>query len=157
MTRKKIGLVIAFNLLLIIMAVAWYRHTPPLPVICEGNLTFTQQRDDNNFTFDGEILMRFHPDGTGYFTLNGNVQNIRQGCEVSRQETFNWRHMHDTLFEIAIIKVERFSHDELPDGVFEKYVAGLTPGQKRLLTIERTPEEAMVIGNFYSPLLICSE
>lgn len=57
MTRKKIGLVIAFNLLLIIMAVGWYRHTPPLPVICEGNLTFTQQRDDNNFTFDGEILM----------------------------------------------------------------------------------------------------
>ena len=157
MTRKKIGLVIAFNLLLIIMAVAWYRHTPPLPVVCEGNLTFTQQRDGNTFTFDGEIMMRFHPDGTGYFTLNGNVQHIRQGWEVSRLETFNWRHMHDTLFEIAIINVERFSHDEIPDGVFEKYVAGLAPGQKRLLTIERTPEEAMVIGNFYSPLLICSE
>lgn len=85
------------------------------------------------------------------------MKNIRQGWEVSRQETFNWRHMHDTLFEIAIINVERFSHDEIPDGVFEKYVAGLAPGQKRLLTIERTPEEAMVIGNFYSPLLICSK
>ena len=85
------------------------------------------------------------------------MENNRKDWEVSGQETFNGRHMHDTLCESGIIKVERFSHDELPDGVFEKYVAGLTPGQKRLLTLERTPEEAMVIGNFYSPLLICSE
>ena len=45
----------------------------------------------------------------------------------------------------------------MPPGVFEKYVAGLTLGNKRLLTIERTPEDALVISNFYSPVLICSE
>ncbi len=39
----------------------------------------------------------------------------------------------------------------------KKYVAGLTLGNKRLLTIERTPEDALVISNFYSPVLICSE
>jgi len=154
---KKLGLIAAFNLIVIILAVLWYRYTPPLSVTCEGNLDFADRREENNFSFEGEIVMRFHPDGSGYFTLNGNVFQALQDWNVSRQETFSWRHMHDTLYELTIVKVERFGHDELPKGVFEKYVAGLTLGQKRLLTIERTPQEAMVISNFYSPLLVCSE
>lgn len=157
MTRKKMALILAFNVIAIVLAVLWYRYTPPLSVICEGNLTFTDRRDDNNFSFEGEVMLRFHPDGTGYFTLNGNVLHAGQEWDVSRQEGFTWRHMHDTLYEITVIRVERFSHDMLPKGIFEKYVAGLTLGQKRLLTLERTPEEALAIGNFYSPLLICSE
>lgn len=157
MTRKKMALLLAFNLVLMVLAVAWYYRTPPLSANCEGNLTFTDQREGNNFNFEGEVVMRFHPDGTGYFTLNGDIQHSRQDWEVSRQQTFTWRHMQDTLYEITIVKVERFSHDALPNGVIEQYAAGLTLGQKRLLTIERTPEDAMVISNFYSPLLICSE
>ena len=37
------------------------------------------------------------------------------------------------------------------------YVAGLTQGKKRLLAIERTPHDALVISNFYSPVLVCTE
>jgi len=157
MTRKKMGLIVAFNLMLIVLAVLWYRYTPPLSVTCEGNLNFADRREANSFNFEGEIVMRFHPDGSGDFTLNGSVLNARQSWDVSRQETFRWRHVNDTLYEITIIRIERFSHDALPKGVFEKYVAGLTLGKKRLLTLERTPEEALAIGNSFSPLLICSE
>jgi len=157
MTRKKVGLIIALNLFLIVLAFLWYRHTPPLSEICQGNLTFTDQRDDNIFSFEGEITLRFHPDGSGYFTLNGDVLNDEREWQVSRQETFGWQQKDNSLYEISIVKVERFGHDQLPDGVFEKYLTGVTLGQKRLLTIERTPQEAMVISNFYSPLLVCSE
>ena len=145
------------NLLLLGAVLAWYFHTPPLSVACDGNLTFSDRRDNHDFTFDGEIIMRFHPDKTGYITVNGSVVNAPRSWEVSRQEMFKWRHVEGELYEIAIQKVERFSHDAMPPGVFEKYVAGLTLGNKRLLTIERTPEDALVISNFYSPVLICSE
>ena len=101
--------------------------------------------------------MRFHPDKTGYITLNGSVVSAPRSWEVSRQEMFKWRHVEGELYEIVIQKVERFSHDVMPPGVFEKYVSGLTLGNKRLLTIERTPHDALVISNFYSPVLICSE
>ena len=147
MRHKKVWLILILNLLLLGAALAWYFHTPPL----------SDRRDSHDFTFDGEIIMRFHPDKTGYITLNGSVVNAPRSWEVSRQEMFKWRHVEGELYEIAIQKVERFSHDAMPPGVFEKYVAGLTLGNKRLLTIERTPEDALVISNFYSPVLICSE
>lgn len=157
MRHKKVWLTLILNLLLLGTVLAWYFHTPPLSVACDGNLTFSDRRDSHDFTFDGEIIMRFHPDKTGYITVNGSVVNAPRSWEVSRQEMFKWRHVEGELYEIAIQKVERFSHDAMPPGVFEKYVAGLTLGNKRLLTIERTPEDALVISNFYSPVLICSE
>lgn len=157
MKHKKVWLILVLNLLLLGAALAWYVYTPPLSVACDGNLTFSDRRDNHEFTFDGEIIMRFHPDKTGYITLNGNVENAPNSWEVSRQEMFKWRHVEEALYEIIIQKVERFSHDAMPPGVFEKYVAGLTLGKKRLLTIERTPHKALVISNFYSPVLVCSE
>ncbi|MGM8569702.1 hypothetical protein ACS6Q6_13210 [Enterobacter hormaechei subsp. hormaechei] len=157
MKHKKVWLILVLNLLLLGAALAWYVYTPPLSVACDGNLTFSDRRDNHEFTFDGEIIMRFHPDKTGYITLNGNVENAPDSWEVSRQEMFKWRHVEGALYEIIIQKVERFSHDAMPPGVFEKYVAGLTLGKKRLLTIERRPHKALVISNFYSPVLVCSE
>ncbi|MFY0815437.1 hypothetical protein ACFT28_24295 [Escherichia coli] len=44
----------------------------------------------------------------------------------------------------------------VPAGVFEKYALGITPGQKRLLSIRKTPDNAMIISNFYSPILVCA-
>ena len=157
MRQKKVWLILVLNLLLLGSALAWYFYTPPLSVACDGNLTFSDKRDSHAFTFDGEVIMRFQPDKTGYITLNGNVENAPQSWEVSRQEMFKWRQVEGELYEIVIQKVERFSHDAMPPGVFEKYVAGLTLGKKRLLTIERTPQSALVISNFYSPVLVCSE
>lgn len=63
--------------------------------------------------------MRFHPDKTGYITVNGSVVNAPRSWEVSRQEMFKWRHVEGELYEIVIQKVERFSHDAMPPGVFE--------------------------------------
>ena len=157
MRHKKVWLTLILNLLLLGTVLAWYFHTPPLSVACDGNLTFSDRRDNHDFTFDGEIIMRFHPDKTGYITVNGSVVNAPRSWEVSRQEMFTWRHVEGSLYEIFIQSVARFSHDTLPPGVFEKYVAGLTPWNKRLLKIERTPEDALVISNFYAPVLICSE
>lgn len=157
MTRTKLGGIIALNLLFILLALAAYRHAAALSLTCQGNLTFSEQRDAHNFSFEGAITMRFHPDGRGYFTLNGDVQSAGHSWLVSRQETFRWRKMHDALYEVAILTVERFGHDRLPDEVFEKYVAGLAAGQKRLLTLEHTPEDALAIGNAWSPLLLCAE
>ena len=76
----------------------------PLSVACDGNLTFSDRRDNHDFTFDGEIIMRFHPDKTGYITVNGSVVNAPRSWEVSRQEMFKWRHVEGELYEIAIQK-----------------------------------------------------
>ncbi|EOF9297626.1 MULTISPECIES: hypothetical protein [Enterobacter] len=157
MRHIKIWLFLILNLMLTGGALTWYFYTPPLSVTCGGNLTFSDKRENHYFTFDGEIVMRFHPDKTGYITLNGNIGNTPQSWEVSRQEMFNWRHVEGELYEIIIQKVERFSHDAMPPGVFEKYVTGLTLGKKRLLAVERTPHDALVISNFYSPVLVCSK
>ena len=157
MKQKKVWLILALNLLLIGVTLAWYVYTPPLSGTCAGNLTFSARHDDHDFSFEGEVTLRFQPDNTGYLTLNGDVVNEPHHWVVSRQEMFTWRHVEGSLYEIFIQSVARFSHDTLPPGVFEKYVAGLTPGNKRLLKIERTPEDALVISNFYAPVLICSE
>ena len=157
MTRKKVRRVIAFNGVLIVLALFWYFRTPPLSLSCQGNLTFTDQRTAPTFNVEGGIFLRFHDDGTGYLTLNGDVTRKQQRWQVSRQEMFSWQHMHDSLYEITILKIERFGHDQLPDGIFEKYIEGLTLGQKRLVTVERTPDEATVISNAFSPLLVCAD
>lgn len=157
MTRQNIALTVAFNLILAAAALFWYFHTPPLSLVCQGNLDFSDRRAASLFNFEGSVTLRFHPDGSGYITLNGDVSKDAHRWQVSRQETFRWQHMQDSLYEITIRKIERYAHDELPDGVLEKYVAGLTLGNKRLLTLERTPEEAVVVSNFYSPLLICTD
>lgn len=65
MRHKKVWLILILNLLLLGTVLAWYFHTPPLSVACDGNLTFSDRRDSHDFTFDGEIIMRFHPDKTG--------------------------------------------------------------------------------------------
>ncbi|WP_368544999.1 hypothetical protein [Enterobacter soli] len=157
MTRKKTGLIIAFNLILAAAALLWYSYTPPLSLVCQGNLSFANQRGASAFHFEGGVTMRFHPDGSGYFTLNGDVSRDAQQWQVSRQETFRWKHMHDSLYEITIEKIDRYAHDEVPAGVLEEYVTGITLGKTRLLTLERTPEDAVVIGNFYAPLLFCAD
>lgn len=65
MKHKKVWLILVLNLLLLGAALAWYVYTPPLSVACDGNLTFSDRRDNHEFTFDGEIIMHFHPDKTG--------------------------------------------------------------------------------------------
>lgn len=157
MTRKKMALIIAFNMILAVVALLWYRHTSPFSLVCQGNLTFSDQRVTSPFRFEGGVTLRFHTNGTGYFTLNGDVINDQHQWQVSRQETFSWQRMQNSVYEITIQKIEKFGHDELPVGIFEKYIAGLTLGKKRLITLERTPEDAVVLSNFYSPLLICAD
>ena len=125
MKQKKVWLILALNLLLIGVTLAWYVYTPPLSRTCAGNLTFSARHDDHDFSFEGEITLRFQPDNTGYLTLNGDVVNEPHHWDVSRQEMFTWRHVEGSLYEIFIQSVARFSHDTLPPGVFEKYVAGV--------------------------------
>ena len=100
--------------------------------------------------------MHFAPDGTGYFNMNGEVVNDGQHSKVSRQESFEWNYVHETFYQLRITQVEKFGHDNVPAGVFEKYALGITPGQKRLLSIRKTPDNAMIISNFYSPILVCA-
>ena len=83
MRHKKVWLILILNLLLLGAALAWYFHTPPLSVACDGNLTFSDRRDSHDFTFDGEIIMRFHPDKTGYITLNGSVVNAPRSLSIT--------------------------------------------------------------------------
>ncbi|MEO3992238.1 hypothetical protein [Pseudocitrobacter cyperus] len=144
------------NTALIAATIWWLNKPEPLAFHCQGQLNFNESRDNNPFDFDGAVVMHFNPDGSGYFTMNGKLTEGQMVHPVSRQENFNWRNLHDSLYEISIKSVERFSHDRVPDKLFEAYTAGILLGQKRLLSIQRTPEHAIIIGNFYSPLLLCA-
>ncbi|MEX3021407.1 FidL-like protein [Kluyvera sp. STS39-E] len=154
--KKTLLAVIALNLLLILGTVLWFRHSTQLSLTCQGSLTYKESLQDNHFTFEGMVVMHFTPDGTGYFNMNGEVVNGGQHWEVSRQESFHWKYVHETFYEMSITQVEKFGHDNVPAEVFDKYVKGVSSGQKRLLNIRRLPDRAVIIGNFYSPILVCT-
>lgn len=150
-------LFVLINIMLVGATIGWLNQPAPLAFNCQGQLNFKESRNNNPFNFDGQIVMHFNPDGKGYFTMTGNLKANADTHSVSRQENFSWRNLHDSLYEIHIQSIERFSHDRVPDKLFEAYTAGILMGQKRLLSIQRTPEHATIIGNFYSPLLLCAD
>ena len=157
--KSRTLLIIAFifvNITLIAATIWWLNKPEPLAFNCQGQLNFKESRDNNPFNFDGQIVMHFNPDGSGYFIMTGSLMANGKTHTVSRQENFSWRNLHDSLYEIHFQNIERFSHDRVPDKIFEAYTAGILLGQKRLLSIQRTPEHATIIGNFYSPLLLCA-
>lgn len=153
---RLITLILLINLALISATVWWLNRPAPLAFNCQGQLNFKERRNNNPFNFDGQIVMHFNPDGSGYFNMTGDISAKGVTHSVSRQENFDWRHLHDSLYEIHIRSIERFSHDHVPEALFETYTAGILLGQKRLLSIQRTQEYATIIGNFYSPLLLCA-
>ena len=158
MTRKKMALIaVIINLVLLAATFVWQTRNPPLNDSCEGTLTFNDTRGGEHYRYEGTVSMHFTPDGTGWFVLSGEVSRGEESWSVSRQETFGWHHQHDSLYELAIRKVEKLSHDQVPDGVFESFAAGLTAGNQRLINIERMPDNALVIGNVHTPLLVCAE
>jgi hypothetical protein len=65
MTRKKMALIIAFNLILAVVALLWYRHTPPFSLVCQGNLTFSDLRATSSFRFEGALPCVFIPTAPG--------------------------------------------------------------------------------------------
>ncbi|MFU0921655.1 hypothetical protein [Kluyvera sichuanensis] len=154
--HKRLIVVLLVNLLIILGTSLWIRNTTRLSMTCQGSLTYKDSQQDNRFSFEGMVVMHFAPDGTGYFNMNGEVLNDGQHTKVSRQESFDWHYVHGTFYELHIKQVEKFGHDNVPAGVFEKYALGITPGQKRLLSIRKTPDNAMIISNFYSPILVCA-
>lgn len=158
MTRKKMVIIVAiFNLLLLAATFFWRAYTPPLEGACEGTLTFNDTRGGEHYRYEGTVAMHFTPNGTGWFILSGEVARGDNVWPVSRQESFGWRNLHDSVYELAINKVEKLGHDRVPAGIFESFAAGLTAGNKRLINIEQMPDRALVIGNVHSPLLVCAE
>ena len=154
--KKKLFCIIALNALLILGTLLWIHQSTRLSMTCQGSLTYKDSRLDNHFTFEGMVVMHFTPNGTGYFNINGDVMNNGQNMKVSRQESFNWQYVHESFYQLYITQVEKFGHDNVPPGVFEQYALGITAGQKRLLSVRTTPDNAVVISNFYSPILLCT-
>lgn len=154
--HKRLFGFILLNLLIILVASLWVGSTTRLSMTCQGSLTYKDSHQDNHFSFEGMVVMHFAPDGTGYINMNGEVFNDGQHAKVSRQESFDWHYVHETFYELHIKQLEKLGHDNVPAGVFEKYALGITPGQKRLLSIRKTPDSAMIISNFYSPILVCA-
>lgn len=154
--KKRLLCVIALNALLILGTLLWIDQSTRLSMTCQGSLTYKDSNQDNHFTFEGMVVMHFTPDGTGYFDVNGDVVTNGQNWKVSRQESFDWQHVHEMFYQLHIKQVEKFGHDNVPAGIFEQYALGITSGQKRLLNIRKTPDDAIVISNFYSPILVCT-
>lgn len=154
--KKRLFCVLAFNLMIILATSLWIRHSNRLSLTCQGNLNYKDSRENNHFTFEGMVMMHFASDGTGYFNMNGEAITDGQDWKVSRQESFRWQYVHETFYQINITQVEKFGHDNVPAGVFEKYVKGTSAGQKRLLSIRKMPDQAVTISNFYSPILVCT-
>lgn len=156
MTKTSLLIVLLLNLGIVLAAVLWYRQQDQLALNCHGYLSFKDSNQRNQFSFEGLVVMQFSPDGSGSVNLNGNIAAADKIWPVSRQEGFSWRHTQGRFYDISIVSIERFGHDRVPDGVLEKYVAGLIPGQKRQLKIEKTADNALILSNFYSPLLVCA-
>ncbi|WP_336219567.1 hypothetical protein [Citrobacter amalonaticus] len=157
MTQKqRLLCLIACNLLIIVGTWLWMKHSERLALTCQGSLTFKDRRVNNPFTFEGMVVMHFTPDGSGYLNLNGDIEGTKNHWTVSRQQNFTWQHVHDAFYQLHIREVEKYGHDNVPEGVFEKYTQGITTDQKRLVNIQRTPDNAVVISNDYSPLLVCA-
>lgn len=156
MTKTTLFIVVLLNLTIVMMALLWHNQQEQLALNCHGYLSFKDSNQRNQFSFEGLVVMQFSPDGSGSVNLNGNVAAAGEIWPVSRQESFSWHHTQGRFYDIAIVSIERFGHDRVPDVVLEKYVAGLMPGQKRQLKIEKTADSALILSNFYSPLLVCA-
>lgn len=157
MTTRRIIILTAIINLAILVATVWLHYNKNhLNIACQGNLTMEDSRNNNPFTLDALVEMHFMPDGNGAFNLIGDASVKGKHFTVSRQESFTWHHVRDSLYEITITHVQRFGHDTVPEGVFERFISGIGVSQKRMLQLNRTPDDALVIGNFYSPLLICT-
>ncbi len=157
MTTRRIIILTAIINLAIVLATVWLHYnTNHLNIACQGNLTMEDSRNNNPFTLDALVEMHFMSDGSGAFNLTGDASVKGNHFTVSRQESFTWRHVRDALYEITITDVQRYGHDTVPEGVFERFVSGIGMSQKRMLQLTRTPDDALVIGNFYSPLLVCA-
>lgn len=156
MTKTSLAIVLLLNLGIVLLALLWHRQEDKLALNCHGYLSFNDSNQRSQFSFEGLVVMQFSPDGSSSINLNGNIAAAGDSWPVSRQESFSWRHTQGRFYDIAIVSIERFGHDRVPDGVLEKYVAGLMPGQKRQLKIEKTADNALILSNFYSPLLVCA-
>ncbi|HKS32600.1 MAG TPA: hypothetical protein VJS14_02630 [Enterobacteriaceae bacterium] len=156
MTKTSLLIVLLLNLGIVLTAVFWHQQQEQLSLNCHGYLSFNDSNQHSQFRFEGLVVIQFSPDGSGSVNLNGNIAAAGEVWPVSRQESFSWRHTQERFYDISIVSIERFGHDKVPDGVLEKYVAGLMPGQKRQLKIEKTADNALILSNFYSPLLVCA-
>lgn len=156
MTKTSLVVVLLLNPGIVLAAIFWHRQQDRLALNCHGYLSFKDSNQHNQFSFEGLVVMQFSPAGSGSVNLNGNIAAAGDTWPVSRQESFSWQHAQGPFYDIAIVSIERFGHDKVPDGVLEKYVAGLMPGQKRKLKIEKTADNALILSNFYSPLLVCA-
>lgn len=154
--KKQIVWVLLLNLLIALAVWLWIDRAENQPITCEGSLVFKDRRLNNQFTFEGMVVMHFIPDGSGHFSLNGDIVLKHNHWTVSRQQNFSWQHIHDAFYQLHIQQVERFGYDDVPAGILEKYAIGITQDQKRLVNIQRTADNAVVISNDYSPLLICA-
>gem|GEM_PF-406305 len=148
---------VAFNLTLIVLTMTRSQPASPLSVTCQGNLSYSDRHDDSEFIFEGLVAMHFEPNGTGYFSMNGDIRHLPQHWQVSRQTFFTWAQRRDRLYDIVITGIQHFSHDTVPEGILEKNIAGLTLGQKRAFTITKTPDGALVLGPATSPIFICAD
>ena len=158
MTLRRILLLIVIINLVILLTTVWlYRQQTRLNIDCQGNLTMENKRGNSTSTLDSLVSIHFTPDGRGDFNLTGNVVTPQGNFSVSRQEGFKWRRIRDTMYEIEIVEVMRYGLDNVPPGIFERYLLGIGLNQKRLVKIKYTPDNGIVIGNLYSPLFICSK
>ncbi len=155
--RRTILLFVAINLVILLTTLLLYRQQAYLNIDCQGNLTMEDKRGNNTFTLDSLVAVHFAPNGRGDFNLAGNVTTPQGQYAVSRQESFKWRRVRNTMYEIEIVEVLRYGLDNVPPGTFERYLLGIGLHQKRLVKIRYTPDNGIIIGNLYSPLFVCSK
>ncbi|WP_422526647.1 FidL-like protein [Serratia fonticola] len=110
-------------------------------------------------TFSGTLALRFNNDGNGIIGLAGILSIGENHYKVLRTAT-----MHYTVvdaehgwFNVRPVKDAVRKNDNAPDEVVDTYLLGNADKKEpRIFHVWPLNDKAYLIGNMYSPLMVCS-
>lgn len=157
--KTKIKILAGFLLIVLLAALFavfyWYVQSEKeseSSFTCSGNVHFLL-RDD--YSFSGTVKLAFMNDHRGLLAYSGTLsKEDKDVAKLLRINYFDVKVESNNYFQISNFDIKKNINDTLKDEDFNHLIFDLSSGPRRL-EMHHIADNALLIGNVFSPVFIC--
>ena len=119
---------------------------------CSGFLSLYAPKFD--FGMNTRISIALAGNGSGFMTLDGIVQKNDVETRLSRDVTFSWDRINNSMIQLHDVKFFHIWRDNTPDELIEAFFYSLRESATPVMTINKLNND-FVVGTPRGPSYIC--
>jgi len=129
----------------------FYRsETETLNFRCAADLYYTDKKDEA--FIQANVVIQFRKDGSGYFSIDGNVNNEAVVKNVKREINFLYRHSGSNVYLVSSKGMIKNYRDNAPDALLLQFP--WLDKTSHYVQITKF-HNAYAIGNLHAPFMMC--